>query len=108
MAKQGSKSNQRTSSRKSSAKRTRRAEPVAPKVSAERLVVGIGASAGGLEAFQTFFDHMPADSGIAFVLVQHLDPNHKSMLVELLRAHTEMTVVEAADGLRVTPNRIFV
>lgn len=108
MATQSSSSNQRAGSRKSSAKRTRRAEPTNPKPSAARLVVGIGASAGGLEAFQTFFDHMPADSGIAFVLVQHLDPNHKSMLVDLLRTHTAMTVVEAADGLRVTPNRIFI
>ena len=45
---------------------------------------GIGASAGGLEAFKTFFTHMPADAGMAFVLVQHLDPHHKSMLVDLL------------------------
>jgi two-component system CheB/CheR fusion protein len=70
--------------------------------------VGIGASAGGLEAFQTFFDHMPADSGIAFVLVQHLDPTHKSMLVDLLRTHTDMTVVEAADGQPATPNNISI
>lgn len=107
MATQRSKSNKRARSRKASAKKTPRAEPATSKASA-RLVVGIGASAGGLEAFQTFFDHMPADSGIAFVLVQHLDPNHKSMLVDLLRTHTEMTVTEAADGLRVAPNRIFI
>ena len=50
------------------------------------LVVGIGASAGGLAAFKTFLRHTPADTGMAFVLVQHLDPHHKSLLVELLGA----------------------
>lgn len=73
-----------------------------------RLIVGIGASAGGLEAFTTFFANMPADSGMAFVLVQHLDPHHKSMLVDLLGRHTEMKVIEATDSLRVAANRIFI
>ncbi len=72
------------------------------------LVVGIGASAGGLEAFTTFFTNMPADSGMAFVLIQHLDPHHKSMLVDLLGRHTAMPVVEAANGMRVGANRIFI
>jgi two-component system CheB/CheR fusion protein len=72
------------------------------------VVVGIGASAGGLGAFKTFFAHMPADSGMAFVLVQHLDPHHKSMLVDLLGRHTAMTVVEAEDRTRVAANRVFV
>jgi|RhiMethySRZTD1v2_1073278.scaffolds.fasta_scaffold249034_3 chemotaxis response regulator CheB len=63
--------------------------------SAERppLIVGIGASAGGLAAFEAFFANMPADSGMAFVLVQHLDPHHKSMLVDLLANYTEMPVL---------------
>ncbi|HET9395453.1 MAG TPA: chemotaxis protein CheB, partial [Nitrospiraceae bacterium] len=73
-----------------------------------RLVVGIGASAGGLEAFRTFLTHMPADSGMAFVLVQHLDPNHRTMLTELLRPHTAMPVIEASSGMRAEPNHIFV
>lgn len=72
------------------------------------LVVGIGASAGGLEAFTTFFTHMPPDSGMAFVLVQHLDPHHKSMLADLLGRHTAMPVVEATDGVRVRANHIFI
>ena len=55
-------------------------------------VVGLGASAGGLEAFQTFLAATPVDSGLAFVLVQHLDPNHESMLAELLSRRTEMPV----------------
>ena len=72
------------------------------------LIVGIGASAGGLEAFRTFFTHMPADTGMAFVLVQHLAPDHKSMLVDLLSASTKMPVIEAADGLEIQANRLFV
>jgi two-component system, chemotaxis family, CheB/CheR fusion protein len=72
------------------------------------LVVGIGASAGGLAAFRSFFDHMPADTGMAFVLVQHLDPQHRSMLVELLQPHTSMDVVEAHDRATLAANQIHV
>jgi two-component system CheB/CheR fusion protein len=72
------------------------------------LVVGIRASAGGLAAFRSFFDHMPADTGMAFVLVQHLDPDHKSMLVELLRPHTAMHVVDAQDHAPLAANQIHV
>jgi two-component system CheB/CheR fusion protein len=55
-------------------------------------VVGIGASAGGLAAFTDFLEHMPPDSGLAFVLVQHLDPQQPSLLPELLASHTPMPV----------------
>ena len=72
------------------------------------LIVGIGASAGGLEAFRSFLANTPKDTGMAFVLVQHLSPDHKSMLVELLGKSTAMRVVEAADGVQVTPNCVFV
>lgn len=72
------------------------------------LVVGIGASAGGLDAFKSFFANMRADSGMAFVLVQHLSPDHKSMLVDLLGAATKMKVIEAADGMAIQANRVFV
>ena len=72
------------------------------------LIVGIGASAGGLEAFKSFFSAMPADTGMAFVLVQHLSPDHKSMLAELLGRVTAMDVIEAADGVAVKPNCVFV
>jgi len=72
------------------------------------LVVGIGASAGGLAAFKSFFDNMPADTGMAFVLVQHLDPDHKSLLVDLLQPHTAMEVVEAQDRAALVPNQIHV
>jgi two-component system CheB/CheR fusion protein len=72
------------------------------------LIVGIGASAGGLEAFRAFFEYMPADSGMAFVLVQHLAPDHKSMLAEILAKTTAMTVTEAVDGAEVLPDHVFV
>jgi two-component system CheB/CheR fusion protein len=71
-------------------------------------VVGLGASAGGLEALQLFFDHMPPDSGMAFVVVTHQHPGHTSLLPELLRKHTRMPIVEAIDGLRIEPNRVYV
>ncbi len=72
------------------------------------LIVGIGASAGGLDAFKRFFANTPAKTGMAFVLVQHLSPDHKSMLVDLLAKTTVMDVIEAADGMTVTVNRVFV
>lgn len=72
------------------------------------LVVGIGASAGGLAAFKSFLAHVPSDTGMAFVLVQHLDPNHKSLLVELLEPSSPISVVAARDGLEVKPNCVFV
>ncbi len=72
------------------------------------LIVGIGASAGGLEAFKSFFTNTPADTGMAFVLVQHLSPDHKSLLAELLGKATSMTVIEAANGVQVKANCVFV
>jgi two-component system, chemotaxis family, CheB/CheR fusion protein len=72
------------------------------------LIVGIGASAGGLSAFKSFLANMPADSGMAFVLIQHLSPGHKSMLTELLGRFTDMPVVEAEDGMAIEANRVFV
>jgi two-component system, chemotaxis family, CheB/CheR fusion protein len=71
-------------------------------------IVGIGASAGGLEAFEQFFTHMPPDSGMAFVLIQHLDPSHRSILSELIRRYTRMKVLEIEDGMAVEPDTVFV
>jgi two-component system CheB/CheR fusion protein len=71
-------------------------------------VVGIGASAGGLDAFKRFFGAMPADSGIAFVLVPHLDPAHESLMVELLARHTVMPVVEAENDMPVEANHVYI
>src|SRR2546427_11902539 len=72
------------------------------------LVVGIGASAGGLTAFKSFLASTPADTGIAFVLVQHLAPHYKSLLVELLGTHSTIPVVAAKDGLAVKGNFVYV
>jgi PAS domain-containing protein len=73
-------------------------------------VVGIGASAGGLAAFEAFFSGMPPDTdpGMAFVLVQHLAPGHKSVLTELLGRYTRMPVSEAKDGVVVRPNHVYI
>ncbi|MGH8489735.1 MAG: chemotaxis protein CheB, partial [Gammaproteobacteria bacterium] len=71
-------------------------------------IVGIGASAGGLEAFIQLFAHLPAQTGMAFVLVQHLDPRHESRLTDLLARATPMPVVEASHGLLVEPDHIFI
>ena len=73
-------------------------------------IVGIGASAGGLAAFEAFFANMPAatESGMAFVLVQHLDPDHKSMLTDLVRRYTQMQVYEVADGMETQPNCAYI
>ena len=73
-------------------------------------IVGIGASAGGLAAFEAFFSAMPADtdSGIAFVLVQHLSPDHKSILADLVKRYTHMQVYEVEDGMEVKPNCAYI
>jgi two-component system CheB/CheR fusion protein len=71
-------------------------------------VVGIGASAGGLEACRKFLAALPANNGMAFILVQHLDPTHESMLVELLANATRMTVVQAADGMPIKRDHLYV
>ncbi|WP_300340370.1 chemotaxis protein CheB [Accumulibacter sp.] len=71
-------------------------------------IVGIGASAGGLEAYEAFFRQLPPDSGFAFVLVPHLDPDHASLLTEILQRSTAMPVVEAADQLTVAADTVYV
>ena len=70
-------------------------------------LVGVGASAGGLEALESFFDAMPADSGMAFVVVQHLSPDFKSHMEELLARHTRMAIHRVEDGMQVRPNSIY-
>ncbi len=71
-------------------------------------VVGLGASAGGLEALDAFFDAMPGSSGMAFVVIQHLSPDYKSLMAELLAKHTEMTVTRAEEGMTVEPHRVYI
>jgi two-component system CheB/CheR fusion protein len=82
--------------------------PAAAKKKSPCPIVGIGASAGGLEAFQALFAGMPADSGMAFVLVQHLDPRHETMMPELLARHTPMPVLLVPDETRVEENHVYV
>ncbi len=71
-------------------------------------VVGIGASAGGLEAYSEFLDHVAADTGMAFVLVQHLPPKRESLLAELLALHTRMPVRLVVEGMAIEPNVVYV
>lgn len=71
-------------------------------------IVGIGASAGGLEAFTRLLEHLPLDAGLGIVLVQHLDPEHESALCQILSRVTRLAVEEIVDGQRVEPNRVYV
>ena len=71
-------------------------------------VVGIGASAGGLDAFKKLLKAIPDNSGMAYVLVQHLDPNHESLLPEILQKVTNIPVLEIADDIKVIPDHIYV
>jgi len=71
-------------------------------------VVGIGASAGGLEAFRKLLEALPADTGIAFVLIPHLEPTHASMMVDLLGLHTAMAVLQVTDGMPIECNHVYV
>ena len=71
-------------------------------------IVGVGASAGGLEAFRQLLGALPTDTGMAYVLVQHLDPHHESILAELLSEATRMEVSEVQGDVRVEPNRVYV
>lgn len=87
----------------------RKSEPPAPLAGKSSvLVVGVGASAGGLEAFTELLRHLPTETGFAFVLVQHLDPHHASALPRILSAKTRMEVREAAEGDVLKPNVVFV
>jgi two-component system, chemotaxis family, CheB/CheR fusion protein len=71
-------------------------------------IVGIGTSAGGLEALELFLKNIPYDSGMAFVIIQHLDPTHKGILVDLLQRVTPMPVVQVSDGIMLEPNTVYV
>jgi len=71
-------------------------------------IVGLGASAGGLDACKKFLDALPAGAGMAFILVQHLDPAHESLMVSLLAAHTSMTVRQAEEGMAIEPDHLYV
>jgi len=87
-----------------------KAKPLSPPKKEKKgfPIVGIGATAGGLQAFERFFKNMPPDSGMAFVLVPHPDPQHISILPDLLQKYTEMPVLPVTDGMKVKPNAVYV
>ena len=74
----------------------------------DHYTVAIGASAGGLEAIHEFFDNMPSNGNFSFVIIQHLSPDYKSLLVELISKHTDMKVFEAGQDMEVTKNCVYV
>ena len=96
--------------RKKPARSALRAAVTAPVTSVTKAfpIVGIGASAGGLEALEQFLGHVPAASGMAFVIVQHLDPTHKGIMPELLQRATRMKVVQVKDRTKVRPDCVYV
>lgn len=78
------------------------------KLSAPTFIVGIGASAGGLNAYKNFFDALPSDTGMAFVVISHIHPAAHSQLAEILTRHTEMPVTLATSGLVIRANEVYV
>lgn len=96
---------------KSTAKKENPASKKGKQKKPEKLsfpIVGIGASAGGLETLEQFFGNVPKNSGLAFVVIQHLDPTHVGIMPELLQRTTQMKVVQATDKLQVQPNQVYV
>ena len=99
---------QRQSGPSARAPRQRKRRSGAPAQPEHFFVVGIGASAGGLEALEAFFRNMPTDNGMAFVVVTHQPAHHTSLLPEILGKGTAMPVLQAADGMPVEPNRVYI
>jgi len=94
-----------------SANKAPQRDKTAPPVAAgerPKFIVGIGASAGGFEAYSQFFAHLPADTGMAFIVVQHLDPAHESILPELMAKMTRMSVRQVTEGVPVKANEVYV
>jgi two-component system CheB/CheR fusion protein len=82
-------------------------DPAAPSLAAPRLIVGIGASAGGLEALERLFEATPVDSGLAFVVVQHLSPDFKSLTNDILARRTRLPIRVVEDGMQLHPNAVY-
>ena len=78
-----------------------------PQKARDLFVVGLGASAGGLEALQQFFRFMPANSGLSFVVIQHLAPDYKSLMADILSKYTQMPVLQAEDGMTAEANCVY-
>ena len=92
---------------KSSNNRKTNSIPLSPRP-ADFLIAGVGASAGGVEAFSELLTNLPSDTGMAFVLIQHLDPKHESLLSALLAKKSTMPVVQVTKGMRLEPNHVYV
>src|SRR5882672_4019608 len=71
-------------------------------------IVGVGASAGGLKAFQQLLEHLPAEPGMAFVLIPHLAPSHESMMSAILQKSSKMPIQEVTEGVAVRPNHVYI
>ncbi len=95
----------RLSTKRSNPRSMIETEPIADNVFP---VVGIGASAGGLDAIEKLFSNMPSDSGMAFVIIMHFDPTSKSVMVEILKRYTKMEVYQAEDGVKIEPNSVYI
>ena len=109
----GSSSSRVNSSDKQAARRKQAISPDgdearAASAGSELLITAIGASAGGIESFTELLEHLPADTGMAFVLIQHLDPKHESGLTNLFSRKSSMAVKEVKDGMRVEANHVYV
>lgn len=91
-------------------KRATKANPASTKPAPRAIIpiVGLGASAGGLQAFSDFFEAMPDKTGMAFVVIHHVDPDHESLMADLLAKHTKMTVTLAEDKMPVAPDHVYV
>lgn len=98
----------KTAKKKAPAKPRVNKAPIPPRTSQAFHIVGIGASAGGLEAFEAVFRNMPENPGMAFVLVPHLDPTHASILPQLVQKCTHMKVMQVEDGSKVLPNTVYI
>ena len=94
--------------KKSPSKQAKRKTTAAPKKTGGFYIVGMGASAGGLEAFELFFNSMPPDSGMTFILVPHLDRTHVSLMPELIQKCSKMKVLQVTDGIEVKPNAVYI
>jgi two-component system CheB/CheR fusion protein len=93
---------------KEQAKKKKNMALAVPKDGGDFYIVGMGASAGGLEAFERFFKNMSDDSGMAFILVPHLDPTHVSLMPELVQKSSKMKVIQAKDGTQVNPDAVYI
>jgi two-component system CheB/CheR fusion protein len=100
--------NQKKSPAKNSASKESESDNTGKLKNSPFPIVGIGASAGGLEALEQFFTNMPENSGMGFVVIQHLDPNRKGMMPELLQRTTGMKVIPVSDRLKIRPNCVYV